>query len=92
YGPPGTGKSQLVKVLAKELQCELFEVSSQNNDGDPLEGATRLRGYRVAQSFFANRQALILFDEVEDVFDDGNALFGQKSTAQVRKAWFNRTL
>jgi transitional endoplasmic reticulum ATPase len=41
-------------------------------------------------AFFAQRRTLLLFDEVEDVFADGDS--GRKSTAQQRKAWMNRTL
>jgi len=92
HGSPGTGKSQLAKVLARELNCELFEVASEDTDGDPVEGERRLRAFRAAQSFLAQRRALILFDEVEDVFNDGNLFAGRKSTAQTRKAWINRTL
>lgn len=92
HGAPGTGKSQLARALADELGCELFEVASEDADGDPVNGERRLRAYRAAQSFFAQRQALIVFDEVEDVFDDGDRFFGRKSTAQVRKAWINRML
>ncbi len=92
HGEPGTGKSQLAKVLADELGCELFEVASEDTDGDAVNGATRLRAFRAAQSFFAQRRALILFDEVEDVFNDGDSVFGRKSTAQTRKAWLNRML
>ncbi|HLP96803.1 MAG TPA: hypothetical protein VK149_00010, partial [Sideroxyarcus sp.] len=33
-----------------------------------------------------------MFDEVEDVFNDGGGLFGSQSTAQTRKAWMNRVL
>lgn len=92
HGAPGTGKSQLVRALADELGSELFEVSSEDTDGDPVNGERRLRAFRAAQSFFAQRQALITFDEVEDVFNDGDSFFGRKSTAQVRKAWINRML
>ncbi len=92
HGAPGTGKSQLTRVLADELECELFEVASEDADGDPVNGERRLRAFRAAQSFFAQRQALIAFDEVEDVFNDGEGSFGRKSTAQVRKGWINRML
>ena len=92
HGAPGTGKSQLARALADELGCELFEVASDNDEGDPVNGERRLRAFRAAQSFFAQRRALIAFDEVEDVFNDGDSFFGRKSTAQVRKAWINRML
>lgn len=92
HGAPGTGKSQLARALADELGSELFEVASEDADGDPVNGERRLRAFRAAQSFFAQRQALIAFDEVEDVFNDGDSFFGRKSTAQVRKAWINRML
>lgn len=92
HGAPGTGKNQLAKALAKELGSELFEVASEDSDGDPVNGERRLRAFRAAQSFFSQRRAIILFDEVEDVFNDGNNFFGRKSTAQNRKAWINRML
>ncbi len=92
HGDPGTGKNQLSKVLAAELGCELFEVASEDSDGDPVDGGVRLRSFRAAQSLMANRRALLLFDEVEDVFNDGNQFWGHKSTAQTSKAWINRIL
>jgi len=92
YGNPGTGKSQLARLLAQELSCDMFEVASEDEDGDPVDGERRLRAFRAAQSFFAERQALILFDEVEDVFSDGGGLFGRRSTAEKHKAWINRAL
>ncbi|QCP51598.1 ATP-binding protein [Trinickia violacea] len=92
HGAPGTGKSQLAKALAAALGCELFEVASEDGDGDPINGERRLRAFRAAQSFFGQRRAMIVFDEVEDVFNDGDNIFGRKSTAQTRKAWINRML
>jgi len=92
HGEPGTGKSQLAKVLAAHLGCDLFEVASEDENGDPVSGEKRLRAFRAAQSFFAQRRAMIVFDEAEDVFNDGDSFFGRKSTAQTRKAWINRML
>ncbi len=92
HGRPGTGKSQLAKVLAQEFGCELFEVASEDGDGDPVNGEKRLRAFRAAQCFFSQRRALILFDEVEDVFNDGDGFFGRKGTAQARKGWINHIL
>jgi SpoVK/Ycf46/Vps4 family AAA+-type ATPase len=92
HGAPGTGKSELARALAAALGCELFEVASEDEDGDPVTGERRLRAYRAAQSFFDRRRAMLLFDEVEDVFADSGNGFGLRSTAQRRKAWLNRTL
>ena len=90
HGEPGTGKNELVKALAQEMGSELFEVASQDGKGDPIKGEQRLSALRAAQGVLARRRAIVLFDEAEDVFNDGN-LFA-RSTAQNRKAWINRML
>lgn len=92
HGRPGTGKTQLTRVLTQQLACPLYEIASEDSDGDPVCGEQRLRAFRAAQAFFKQSPAFMLFDEVEDVFNDGNAFFGKKSTAQTRKAWMNRLL
>lgn len=90
HGSPGTGKSELARVLAVKLGCELFEVASADEDGDPLGAEDRLRAVRAGQCFFASRGAMIVFDETEDVFYDGGLM--RESTAKSHKAWMNRLL
>ena len=90
HGAPGTGKNELARLLAHETGCELFEVASQDEDGDPLYGRKRLSALFAAQSFFSQLRAMILFDEAEDVFNNNGEF--SKSTAQTHKAWINRAL
>lgn len=92
HGAPGTGKTELARTLAQALGCELFEVASEDSDGDPISAVRRLRAFRAAQSFFVNRRALMVFDEAEDVFNDCEGPLGGQSTAQSHKAWINRML
>jgi SpoVK/Ycf46/Vps4 family AAA+-type ATPase len=90
HGAPGTGKTELARALAHDMGCELFEVTSEDEDGDPISGTHRLRAFRAAQSFLAQRKALLLFDEVEDVFSDSP--LERRASAQSHKAWINRML
>ena len=97
YGDPGTGKSQLAKILAQETSCELFEVASEDEDGDPRMGSQRLRAFQAAQNILSNRNMMILFDEIEDVFDcsdlrDLDIPFSRVKIRGKPKAWFNRRL
>lgn len=92
YGQPGTGKSQFVYALAKALGKPLYQVSSEDDEGDPIGGDRRLRVYRLALSVVGRSQSLLVFDEAEDVFSGGHGLFSPPSVAQRNKAWVNRTL
>ena len=88
HGKPGTGKSQWARMLARTLRTDLFEVAHEDEDGDPVNGQERLRAFRVAQCFLAKRRALMVFDEIEDVF----CAHERNSAAHQRKAWINRML
>ena len=88
HGHPGTGKSELVRVLAREMRAPLYEISSEDSDGDPQSGARRLEALRAAQSFLAARRSILAVDEAEDVFR-GESFFS-RSIASLRKGWMNR--
>ncbi|RLJ22496.1 AAA family ATPase [bacterium endosymbiont of Escarpia laminata] len=94
YGPPGTGKSELARVIAESLGSTLYEVSSTDEDGAPLGGPHRLRAYQLAQHCLSRRtKALVLLDEVEDVFDDHNPYArGFQNEGDRKKGYMNRLL
>ena len=90
YGAPGTGKTQLTRLLGVQADCPVYEVACEDSDGDPIKGERRLRAWQIAQVFLKGQRALLVFDEAEDVFNDGN--FGGSSTAVKRKGWMNQRL
>ena len=94
HGVPGTGKTQFARLLAQRLGCPLFEVATQDGDGDPIPGWCRLRSFRLAEAVLAQgSRNLILFDEVEDVFrhqpDEGQR---DRHSPASMKGWINQTL
>ncbi len=101
HGKPGVGKNEFTQALAEQLQVELFEVSYTDEDGDPIKGEARLKAFALCQKLLASHgNALLLFDEIEDVFPGGfsffSMLFGGNSSehgsASSGKAWINRTI
>ena len=95
YGVPGTGKSEFCKMVAREAGCDLFGVGEADQDGDEPSRSDRIEALRLADRLAARRRrALLLFDEMEDILDDG-----QRKTARSRagrrsgsKVYFNRLL
>lgn len=89
HGAPGTGKSELARVLARDLRCGLYELSSEDGDGNSVEPSKRLDALRPANTLIG-RRSLLVFDEAEDVFSSGSPFAA--SPAQTRKAWVHRML
>jgi SpoVK/Ycf46/Vps4 family AAA+-type ATPase len=96
YGPPGTGKTQLAKLLAKDMGCELFEVTTEDEDEEPISGRKRIKALSATHSLFAQRQALVMFDEIEDAFNnpesDDPAFAHRRRSPGQTKGWINRLL
>jgi len=93
HGSPGTGKSELIRTLSRDLTAHLYEISYTNEEGDALSGNSRFAAYQLSQQVLSKQNnALIVFDEVEDVFPDEFSLFGNTSSEGKRKAWINQQL
>ncbi|MDX8414446.1 MAG: ATP-binding protein [Mariprofundales bacterium] len=91
YGPPGTGKTEIVRTLVHHCGANLFEISTEDGDGDPLSSSSRFSAYQLSQQLLRNTpKAVILFDEIEDVFPKPNRYDGVGNTE--KKAWINRML
>ena len=104
YGPPGTGKTELARVVAEAAGLKLFEVEYADREGHSLSGRDRYRSLQMAQAFLkGSAQAVLLFDEVEDVFPPLSAeaaqlmarseQVGARTSHSVSgKAWVNQVL
>ena len=96
YGKPGTGKTEFSKVLAKQLGAHLYAVPDRYSDGVPILKGERLKFLQMSERFLHRRKgALILFDEIDDVFPENGLREGytpRKRYATSGKAWMNRTL
>ena len=60
-----------------------------DEDDDVLGGQRRLENCRLAQRLLQDKSAVIIFDEIEDVFAGS---FMERSVAQENKAWVNQFL
>lgn len=93
YGSPGTGKTELARVLATELKVQMMEVNTSNLSGAPVAPMRRINSFQMAQSFFSNVPALVLFDECEEAFGlAGMQDNGGVETIAPRKSWINKML
>jgi len=94
YGTPGSGKTELSRLLAKMIGVNLFEVKTEDEDGDPVNSNRRMEGYRFCQQILSgDSNSLILFDEVEDVFPSrGFSFFGMEVKSGENKGWINKAL
>jgi SpoVK/Ycf46/Vps4 family AAA+-type ATPase len=93
YGKPGTGKTEFARLLATELDLQLMEICSSTLSGAPVAPIRRVRNYRIAQAFFKQTPAAILFDECEEVL--GSVSLSDRSDDEAivpQKSWINQIL
>ena len=89
YGVPGTGKTEFAGLLAQALGISAYNITYMDSDGDVVKAEQRLNYSRLAQTLLNGKQALLIFDEIEDVF---NGSLMERSVAQKNKAWTNQLL
>ena len=89
YGEPGTGKTEFAGLLAQALGISAYNITYMDSDGDVVKAEQRLNYSRLAQTLLNGKQALLIFDEIEDVF---NGSVMERSVAQKNKAWTNQLL
>ncbi len=89
HGQPGTGKTEFSILLAAQLGLSAHSLTSQDEDGDAIDGAERLICFRVAQNLLEGSQSVLIFDEIEGIFSGGPF---QRSVADQNKAWINDCL
>ena len=89
YGVPGTGKTEFAGLLAQALGISAYNITYMDSDGDVVKAEQRLNYSRLAQTLLNGKQTLLIFDEIEDVF---NGSLMERSVAQKNKAWTNQLL
>jgi SpoVK/Ycf46/Vps4 family AAA+-type ATPase len=97
FGIPGMGKTEYVRWLAADLGKTLYQVKCADAEGNSISRRGRLMFYQFCQfcqRFLSQANALVLFDEVEDVFSDAldydTTPFSHPQS--VGKAWLNTLL
>lgn len=96
YGEPGSGKTEFVRMLAKQIGFQLFEVASESLDGSAIAPGDRLRSCVLSQIVLENScNPVLMFDEIEDVFNATNEFdesTGGNSNRSGAKIWINNLL
>lgn len=95
YGVPGVGKTELVRLLAKRIGTPLYQVKSCEDNLGSVNGFTRLLSFSLGQRFLRETFALVVFDEMEDVFPVAGIISGMEKNlrgSRLSKAWVNELL
>ena len=93
YGPPGTGKTEFARTLAAAVGAPLYAVGEEDVDGEEPSRQDRLSALRRSQRLLARGGgALLLFDEMEDMFEEASLRAGRNDRVTASKVFVNRLL
>jgi SpoVK/Ycf46/Vps4 family AAA+-type ATPase len=99
HGPTGTGKSELARLLGRELGVPLLVAGREDSAGESPTARERLTSLLLGNKLLCNSRGLLVFDELEDLFDDNPLarFFGGNTDEgpdrrMMSKQWFNLLL
>ena len=96
YGATGTGKTELARLLAQTLGASLHLVGREDENGRSAESYERLSSLLLGNRLLDNGAAILLFDELEDLFSRDNLGGmlggGRRDTPLASKLWLNLLL
>jgi SpoVK/Ycf46/Vps4 family AAA+-type ATPase len=99
HGPTGTGKSELARLLGRELGVPLLVAGREDSAGESPAARERLTSLLLGNRLMCNSRGLLVFDELEDLFDDNPfaRIFGGNTDEgpdrrTMSKQWFNLLL
>jgi SpoVK/Ycf46/Vps4 family AAA+-type ATPase len=92
YGETGVGKTALASLLARDLGAKLYAAGLADEDGAPAKSQERLSSLLLGQRLVGDTSAILLFDELEDLFTwqwHGIGPGKAHGVAEMSKQWFN---
>lgn len=99
HGKPGTGKTELARLLATLAGSNLYEIHSDDFNGNSIDGLSRYNHLNIAFRFLKGRaRSVILFDEAEDAFPQEQFAFARplrgkrQHVVSNSKNWVNQLL
>lgn len=90
YGEPGTGKTEFARVLAAASRAALLELPPAEDTREVARA--RLARLRTTLQLAPKQGGVVLFDELEDLFERVGFLFFESMRAQMSKQSFNELL
>lgn len=91
HGPTGVGKSELARVLARRLGVPLYAAGLEDGEGMSATAHERLSSLVLGHRLLAASPALLVFDELEDLFGASRPE-RPWHPGTVSKQWFNTLL
>lgn len=72
YGVPGTGKTEYCHSLSASMNLNLYEITSEKDDGSEQSGFSRYTACDICQNCIQNDNSIVLIDEADEMLNGGD--------------------